>query len=290
MTSVIGDPHMMASIPLGAIMNIDRHICGPNVAFHFTSLDTAAKYILPTLNLKFGSIKNTNDPKEYTGVDPAIERHGGASSDYILKVARNRFSNRAFRNVKCICLCRNSNRVKSYLKLRMWAQYGDNSKGVCIALDIKSLKPKLAAIPTKIWQGNIRYNNLIAHRKEDTHILILDADNLSEVRSQVDSHVEQIIKHGYFKKHKDFRDESEYRIIASTNKPLFLDISDSILSVIVGPKVSDMECQRLLSSCPKNIEVQKLSWYPHGATLDMQHDPYHRLDRSIAMYQQRQMQ
>lgn len=113
---------------------------------------------------------------------------------------------------KCICFCIGEN---AYKKPRMWAQYGDNHKGVCIGFRLGKLKE------------GIKKNSQDCREVEGFKVQYLDEDSL---RYEGCERKESL----YFKL-KDWENENEYRFISKETD--FIPISkDCIESIYIGVK------------------------------------------------------
>ena len=102
----------------------------------------------------------------------------------------------------------------------MWGQYADNGNGVCIELDYdKLIHPK-----GTIWANRVIYKKL--HPQ-----VTIDAETI------IDSslHDKFIIKNRnviFFKKHKHWRNENEFRLVS--NDCTYVDISNAIVAIYVN--------------------------------------------------------
>lgn len=81
------------------------------VIYHYTSVESLI-HILIDRSIRFGNNKNSNDYREQS-----------------LRDRKERF----------ISFCMGNESLEGYRKPRMWAQYGKNSKGVCIGIKLKEL-------------------------------------------------------------------------------------------------------------------------------------------------------
>jgi hypothetical protein len=105
----------------------------------------------------------------------------------------------------------------------MWGQYADNGNGVCIELDFEKLKFFNKEIWANIWADKIKYLPNHPEVKVNANIIKDSSKHLDFIKS----HKREI----FFKKHKHWRNENEYRIISNTAK--YLKISNAIVRVYV---------------------------------------------------------
>lgn len=107
-----------------------------NGLFHYCTLDTAIRFILPNRQLRISPLIYTNDPRENKSLvfgsftnDPAI-----SSSPTELIQMNKTVSDIIREDCKVLCLSY-SDVLEGYQLSQMWAHYGDRHKGVCIAID-----------------------------------------------------------------------------------------------------------------------------------------------------------
>lgn len=135
----------------------------PDIIYHYTSIKNMYG-ILSSQGFKFSSIKNSNDLREKSN-----------ESGY-----------------KSICFCMGSENDNGYDKPRMWAQYGDENKGVCIGIKREAVIRELEKLGnTDIEHFAIKY--------------ILTKDIFS---------IGSESKKSLMYKTKDWENENEYRFIS----------------------------------------------------------------------------
>jgi hypothetical protein len=242
----------------------------PNILFHYTKFKTAIEYILPTLTLKLPSKKVSNFRKEN---DPFENQHIFCNRGGFLPLFdndREKFKKRVDKitrtierkintEIRMISFCMNNlNEVGidalGCNKPRMWAQYGNNFKGICIAIKLDKLIEQntlnsndqfFHAIITyssfeEIWRNKPRFNYSELNEIDNDDIIVKNIINRE-------------IKNIAFTKHKDFKDENEYRICHFTkDKYTLLNISESILGIVVNTHKINSSYLELLSSVVKN--------------------------------------
>jgi DUF2971 family protein len=181
-------------------------------------------------------ILHTTSYKPGTIVDR--EALNGAVADCMRKV-----------RVGAFCLDRpsTSDRVptlRGYGRPRMWAQYAENHRGVCIVLDRESLNQ---AIRSKypdhdgswVRDGRVRY---VTSYDDPSSIAIEYREG--DVQSSVNEYFTRYGDSLFFSKHLDWHDENEYRWVyfdadesgtgSDGNKSPFVDIKDSVIGLVLG--------------------------------------------------------
>jgi len=156
------------------------------IVYHYTTLDNAIK-ILSCGTLKASLRKESSDPWERLW----LQQYGSYAQ---------------------ICFCvDNEHYGRGFLKSRMWDQYGDKYKGVCIAFFLEDLKKK---------SEGFEYAK-IEYRQYDWP--------LSESRSDVRK---------YFWKHTDYEGETEFRMLSLSDK-IDVNIKECFAGVVVNSDFVD---------------------------------------------------
>lgn len=249
-----------------------------NTLYHYTSLNTFMRYILPSKQLKLCKIMDSRDPYEYQAFsiriidDDPLQNNIGFLD--FLKAAKELKLNSQY-----LCFCKpESKHIESYYytrwgydKPKMWELYGDKHQGVSIALD----KEKI------LFEYNKKLNNL--HDGHITH----DAISYKDIVCRSDEfkpktlanyyrdvrHFDQIefleeFKHPFFfQKDRDYQDENEYRFVYITSKiqdDLRVDIANSVTALYFGDKV-DVDFikyyKKLITKEFPNIHIYQVRWF-----------------------------
>jgi hypothetical protein len=213
-----------------------------DLIYHYSKASVALNVILPTMKLRLSSLRRLNDPREYKELRFSLQNASQNPLDYykIDKRANLLIKNR-FR-VICFCESRYITRGtrtitrKGSSRARMWSQYGDNHKGVCLAFSKRKIDEQLKQTldQDKLFTGKVKYKGC-THL--DNNILRLDyREYIKAKNNYLFKHVSNHYKELFFIKNVDYRDENEYRIIYFENKPgdFFIDIRSSIKGIILG--------------------------------------------------------
>ena len=217
---------------------------------HYTKLETAAHYILPkeALRISMGAFLSFNDPKETKGwhfktsekmtinqhqlfherrISSEIKKHFGALS----------FSNGMEESTDQF----NFNRCD--YKPRMWAQYGDNSKGLCLVFNKEKLfelaKQQFDNI-AMVFADDVQYFNITGLPDfTDNEVTLPKEYILNESHDKI---VQMILKSEhrkpyFFLKHSDWKEENEYRIVVYMQQQpedLYLYFSGALVGITLG--------------------------------------------------------
>jgi len=166
---------------------------------HYTTANNALK-ILSSNALKFGQIKNSNDPFENL-----VKRY---NLTYRIQDPLKSFMNEIFEfvntEVSIVCFGVNDNLVLADQNWTMWAHYGETHSGVCLTFDLEAFLNEVQKQSYQLLSGRINYTNS----------LIIPPDYFDE---RMDNSLKDILiefqKPLLFSKHRGWSYENEYRIM-----------------------------------------------------------------------------
>lgn len=251
--------------------------------FHYTTY-SAALGILLSQQMRLGPLVNKNDPLEFENHrddgrvicnNPSDEDHDIIVNDYVNAVEEKersvRFASFAMdmpfynppKDSQENCY---NNLSKGWARSRMWAQYADNHKGVCLIFDKESLVKSFenAFDLCETYCKEVTYTNnlypLQESLKQDCKTLLAS--------EQIDF---------LFQKCQDFRDEQEFRLLLinknlkKNDELVSFSISDSLCGVIPGarfPKENKISLKKAMECCNSQIRWLPIWWnygMPHLA-------------------------
>lgn len=134
--------------------------------FHYTTLDVTLRHILATGQLRFGPYARTNDPRENKDWEFTWVKEDGTSvTDLAGGYAGLRDRANALGKRLCRLLCVTQDEAgphlgRGYCHPRMWAQYADGHKGVCLVLEKAALRAEIDRTITplgKLFSGEVLY-------------------------------------------------------------------------------------------------------------------------------------
>lgn len=248
--------------------------------FHYTSLESACN-ILSSNKLRLSNLANMNDPLEFC--KPDCFGFGDVRTDIMKKAMRELMASLQEREnkIRLICFCKdfyckgewNNENLQNYssnltfkgwARSRMWAQYADNHRGVCLVFNKSEFNgefKKLANNHIKILEPQkITYTNYL-NELESAMTDELDVKNHDSnfLHFYLDDERTKYL----FQKSEDFRDENEYRFVLiddnldSSKTDKFIDFGTSIKAVILGERFSPI----LKFSLQNNIEQFRINWH-----------------------------
>lgn len=242
--------------------------------FHFTKRSTAFEHILYNAKLQLNIFKNTDDPSEYSEKLSGIVGWGLFESDLSRASQTIHSIDQIFlRKSGFVSFCVNEYEeneiVKSaVLKSRMWSQYGENQKGVCIVFSksilLSLFKKHFTSDNFAVVGHNVEYDDRANIEKK-----VLKVNNSNDYRNP--DFIKNFVKTGYrpylFNKVEDYRDEKEYRIVAIDTSAEHrieeeqIAIDGSISCVVLGERFHEAYYHSALQLGQKlNIPVYKLIW------------------------------
>ena len=99
-------------------------------------------------------------------------------------------------------------------KSRMWSQYGENHKGICLVFSKKAIEDEFISIRERLIAKNVRYNAM-SEQYIPASAYTLDKNQLvgQGVEDYSFTHIKNHADTLFFTKNIDYRDEGEYRVV-----------------------------------------------------------------------------
>lgn len=229
-----------------------------DMIYHYTSVDTLIKYILPQNSLRFSHLSSTNDPEEskYHILDYIDDVSIGP--DYFMDNLNKRrdISKGITQNIRLICFSQDdadfyignglySN--KGYARPRMWAQYAKNHQGVCLVFNKERIIDifKNSFSDKQTFYGDVSYEPLVKLLNEEENVYAQSGFVSDFLNKSVEEIVnERIIKYHkiyFFSKHKDWKTENEFRLVLkeTSENETYLNIDGCLEYIILGHNFDD---------------------------------------------------
>jgi len=228
---------------------------GLKYVYHYTRWERLLD-IMET-GLRLGPLAQMNDPRESKDWLPNLLIQGPTLPDETAMIAEEeaRDYKRKIR-VAAFCLDQpfgnmdNQGR-RGYARPRMWAQYAENHRGVCIVLDrvgldqaIRQRYPQQDA--SWVRSGRVQY---IETAQEDAISISVELKSADQARESVQEHFHRYAEQLFFNKHVDWRDENEYRWVyydadqSQTGengwKTPFVNIKSHVVAIVLGADYAD---------------------------------------------------
>ncbi len=260
---------------------LDEYQGNDSLLYHYTSIESACK-ILKSNKLRLSNLTTMNDPLEFC--EPDNFSFIGKCENISKVIDELRLSLQERENfVRLFCFCKDefcnqeewqnqkaqhkaSNLLhKGWARNRMWAQYADNHKGVCLVFNKAEFKTKFMEMKVQVPQRKIledreiTYTNYL-HEFKATMTDEINAKNHGDNFSHYFLD-DKRLKYLFFKC-EDYRDENEYRFVLidnqlkSATEELFVDIGTSLKAIILGQRFSNLI--RLVP--PIDVEQYRIQW------------------------------
>lgn len=248
--------------------------CKDNYIYHYTSTDILIKYILPQKQLRFSKINSTNDPEETRFHVMQYHDDLNLGPNFIRdKLEKTITISRGItEHIKLLCFSQDDDSFdisnglfsdKGFARPRMWAQYAQNHRGVCLVFDKEKLIEKFNSDFEYYLHfcDDVSYDPIIKQLSlpEYEYAQIGLASELQKSAEQIiEDRIKKYHKIYYFSKHKDWQTEKEFRFVIrdEIHSETFLSIDGTLAYIILGHN-----CESQLTH-PINILLQTFSKKP----------------------------
>jgi Protein of unknown function (DUF2971) len=147
---------------------------------------------------------------------------------------------------------------------RLWEQYADNHKGVCLLLDRQELvqeATRVAAPLGRLEHRSVTYRDgEIGFEASGVDLNRILKQSVNEVlEAHLDEHVDEL----FFTKLNDWASEVEYRFLLrwDSEEELFVDVAKVLRGVIAGHAVADEYAPAFQALCePPGIKLARIWW------------------------------
>lgn len=236
--------------------------------YHYTKMDTLIEYILKDNKLRAGKLVESNDPKETSEMNFFITT--GLSNYEDRKKVLNNFFNQKQRiiseNIKeyskiiCFSLDSVSPKCKGYNHPRMWAQYAENNKGVCLVLNKRKFQNEFDEKfeHYKTYCGKVTYD--FRDNEEYTRAYTLNLNDNNSINEIISKKMDKYYKEYFFSKHYDWIQENEFRYVINSDEKNFfyISINESLEKIVLGNNVDPKkkkEIKKLLDKSELEVEL-----------------------------------
>jgi hypothetical protein len=228
--------------------------------FHYTTSATALDYILRDARLRLSPPSRMNDPFES---DPHLVSLRGDLGDPndAMRVMQNA-SQLLRERCRLTCLALSGPNEWSslmgygdgYTRARMWTQYADGHRGVCLAFDQERLREAVRAaaecLGLRLYEAPVHY----LAQDERSILIELPAERaLQDLPRLVEDVFPGVVAGLYFSKAWDWSTESEYRFLlhGEVAEDEYIDISGALTGVFCGASFPERRLDDLRARCPQ---------------------------------------
>jgi hypothetical protein len=248
-----------------------------NIVYHYTKTQDVIKHILFQNQLRLSPRVNSIDPFENTQpiiLECSVDYEENPILDKIFGEQAIEKVKRKLAKTKQLCFCMNDKKYNlenntnfpsdyyGFMKPRMWDQYGDHYKGVCLAFDLEKLKVASNYKNNPIEYVNYRDLTWLDRYFDLNELHGLGDDYCTTFLSKMDKIL--------FCKHKDYSGENEYRFLSqSDNEYDYINIEDSLVGIIVPRKNNTESELKELEKYAKdfNVELLYIDWSSAGSKI-----------------------
>ena len=239
---------------------------------HYTSASVMFEHILPTGELRFSPYRVMRDPVENKDILPSISWRGDppktdeAIEDVyeLLKAARDR--------MRLLSLTRDADGPAEYAAFnccwarpRMWEQYGDVHRGVCLLFNRAALEQAIR----EAWPREQIYMRDVDYTREGiaaSAVRSLVDSRMFEDRERPQVIVEYVQTHHealFFLKSDDFATEYEYRVVLATGDDdyTFVDYGDALMGIVLGERFPEWQRPAARAICSElPVHLGRMHW------------------------------
>ncbi|MBU4264308.1 MAG: DUF2971 domain-containing protein [Proteobacteria bacterium] len=261
--------------------------------YHYTSASTAIDFILPNQTLRLSPYTSTNDPKETKDwhFDQGAKGDDFDFGKYPLFELASKLSKAIKQKAKVLCFCQDRGPLRGvnihdipyrgYFKPRMWAQYGDSHRGVCLILEKKNLQKEFESTFKSslsiVGPVNYKDTGILLDRTTGNAFTI----NMDEyVRVGFDeymwAHIRTYYQELFFQKMTDWSQELELRFLLFSDSSEFeyLSIKSSLVGIVFGTDAKE-EDVKAIQKITRGTGIQHIGiiwknnspWYDYGNPL-----------------------
>ena len=231
--------------------------------FHFTSWQVARDHILGgNKSLRFGPLRRTNDPDEFTGIGgPAVfAGYDPQQHKEHLRPAQAGLEKAATSSVFVLCFSQDDLDIhepmdgypSSYQMVHegrrgfdnapMWNHYADKHEGVCIVFEKSRLIAEfIEKIDAKrFFYGSVEYSRFLLGRNHFAGQLPFDLSTMGQSEQQYYDAARKILLdiklQPWFEKETCWQSENEYRLmyVGNDEKEIFVNFGSAICGLILG--------------------------------------------------------
>lgn len=203
--------------------------------YHYTKLNTFIEFILPTMELQFTKIKDSRDPYENKKFVSISE-----DNNKVPEEKREKYTKlfEKVRNVQILCFCFSmKSEFEAGYNSRMWNQYAEDHRGVCIGIDKNIFEKELQKINNNIFKDDC-LKQVWYHKPYNGRSSVF-FDSQKEIETNLLNNKENLL----LTKFNDYKEESEMRALYYSNESeelLKINIEESIKTITLGDNMPEI--------------------------------------------------
>ena len=258
--------------------------------YHYTKRTIAIEEIIKNDCFKFSTFDKASDPYEYklkiwgtyvstTGLDDEDRKRFTDIDLQVHDALLEQGEDFLLDRTAYIAYCKNNKNVQHVSDLgcskpRMWSQYGDAHKGVCLVFStellLKEIEDKFSHNDWKIYSDDLDYVDTLDKTFDKLFISMIGSENWKDAEDYIFDHLAEEYQRVFFTKQKDYKGETEFRVVlANRNRisgmDLCISIDKCLIGIILGDRFPDIYRPILDEKySSSDIEYGKMKWF-HGS-------------------------
>jgi hypothetical protein len=226
--------------------------------FHYTTLDRLIGKILPNNTLLLNRFSRSYDPVEKYRIFTKIKF--SKKGDIVPSIDR-KTDNKVAKNFRFVCFTKDLDNQSvqnfhGHLLPRMWAQYANRNRGVCLVFDKQKLLEKFTQQYPGYFDCDVSYDLDNGHfsELEETQGLNYSLDQLLSDN--------KLKKKLLFGKISDYEYEREWRVVIHDDKQdeTFLRFEDSLIAIVFGSAIRTINNKRIFKNS-NQLQYKDLKYY-----------------------------
>lgn len=261
-----------------------------SVLCHYTTARTAFEHIVPTGRLMLSPYERMRDPMETQpwrmgGSMMLDESQSGAIADKAFFKAYEEME-RLRTKAKLAALTIDAAEYeqlelheslygRGWARARMWEQYGDTHRGVCLVFDREAL---VDAFSTQSQDPDVdfflgekvRYTPAGTGSEHSARNMDLASFMAGDTKAAAKAHLATFARELLFTKTRDWEAEHEFRFVLTTESVgfEFLEFGSSLKAVIVGSDFPQWQVRGASQVCEQSeAELLRIRWFSEGPWL-----------------------
>jgi Protein of unknown function (DUF2971) len=254
---------------------------------HYTSAQVAFERVLPESRLRLSPYRLMRDPAENKDIVPGTGGYGIDAATFDESV-RGMIGEIKARRDRCRLLSLTHNDASAHATFgccwarpRMWDQYGDKHRGVCLLFDAEHLTHAIqvafSAHQIQSWFGEVVYTEAGIAGSTLRYLSDPRIFDAGQRAGAVTEFIERNTADFFFLKTDDFKTEHEYRIVmmagdesvaATPGSPVsfegefaYVEYGNALVAVVVGERFPNWQLLGASRACERaNALLGKVGW------------------------------
>jgi len=215
------------------------NLLSDDALFHFTNRITFMEKIIPNNCFLLNQLKNTNDPQEYRNYEFEPTTSLSIKDLLFLCEIQNEINNyfKNYLQIGCFCSYKKGELRNTWLKPKLWSDFGDGHKGVCLIFSKKSIQLELNNLDLFHGLKDVSYYYNTSMLPSPEIDLYKKLGNLKFCNQFIKNNIGIV-----FQKDIDYEIENECRCyaISENNHRIELDLQKILKGIIIGDRFPEI--------------------------------------------------